>query len=609
MSKFRFTIGRRIGLGFGLLILLTIVIFILIFLNVTASNDANEESNRLKKKIEEVYTPSLQTLNEIKTQVLESKKLITIWVKSESRDDDKDKVRLRYLVDEEIPKELEFIRELRSSWDNETEKEISIMLEAQLDSLFEMYMVVRTNLAQMEDYSDFIRYAEADNVIASGGKMDVISKKIQDNLSDLIRRHESSERKATAKRNEATARTDESLKQLLKQVAILAFVFVGSCIVVGVYTTSSIVKPVNKLKGMLNKMGRGVIPDNRLKPSNDEVGEMAAALNRMIDGFERTTEFSHQVGSGNFDYDYQPLSDEDTLGHALLKMRDDLAENERILEQKVVERTEEVVRQRDEIERQRLKVEELYKDVTDSIRYAKRLQDSILPPESLIKELVPESFVLFKPKDIVSGDFYWFGQCKGKTLFAAVDCTGHGVPGAFMSLVGANALNQAVREHQLAEPAKILDDLNRNASATLNKTTEDNSVRDGMDLAMCALDRDNLELEYAGANNPLYLVRDGKIEITKADKFAIGSMTDQFYTNHKIKLKEGDKIYIFSDGYADQFGGPKGKKFMYSKFRKLILSISDKPMAEQGQIFSEEIEKWKGQYEQIDDILLMGVRV
>lgn len=138
---------------------------------------------------------------------------------------------------------------------------------------------------------------------------------------------------------------------------------------------------------------------------------------------------------------------------------------------------------------------------------------------------------------------------------------------------------------------------------------EDNSVRDGMDLAMCALDRDNLELEYAGADNPLYLVRDGKIEITKADKFAVGSMTDQFYTNHKIKLKEGDKIYIFSDGYADQFGGPKGKKFMYSKFRKLILSISDKPMADQGQIFSEEIEKRKGQYEQIDDILLMGVRV
>src|SRR5690606_31547996 len=161
-------------------------------------------------------------------------------------------------------------------------------------------------------------------------------------------------------------------------------------------------------------------PTEKMRVSNDEIGEMAIALNNMVEGFRRTTEFSRQVGSGNFDYHYQPLSSEDTLGHALLKMRDDLAENERILEQKVVERTEEVVRQRDEIERQRLKLEELYKDVTDSIRYAKRLQDSILPPERYISELLPESFVLFKPKDIVSGDFYWFERTKNKVLFAAV---------------------------------------------------------------------------------------------------------------------------------------------------------------------------------------------
>jgi serine phosphatase RsbU (regulator of sigma subunit) len=392
-------------------------------------------------------------------------------------------------------------------------------------------------------------------------------------------------------------------------------IFSGIALVVGsmliaTFTTRSIVRPIQNLKRMLLMLGRGVIPKHKIDISNDEIGDMSIALNNLVEGFKRTTDFSNQVGIGNFSYKYEPLSDEDVLGHALLKMRDDLAENERILEQKVIERTEEVVRQKEEIEKQRQKLEELYKDVTDSIRYAKRLQDSILPPDAVIRRMLPESFVLFKPKDIVSGDFYWFFERKDKILFAAVDCTGHGVPGAFMSLVGANALNQAVKEHDMVEPAKILEDLNRFSSEALNKNA-DSSVRDGMDLALCAFTKGSAEMEFAGANNPLYIVRNKELISVKPDKFAIGAFEPgtKKYTNHRVKLEKDDVVYIFSDGFADQFGGDKGKKFMYKQFKDLLISISHLSMPEQRNALEDAIEAWKGTFEQIDDILVIGVKI
>jgi serine phosphatase RsbU (regulator of sigma subunit) len=292
-------------------------------------------------------------------------------------------------------------------------------------------------------------------------------------------------------------------------------------------------------------------------------------------------------------------------------MRDELAETERILEQKVKERTEEVVRQRDENERQRLKLEDLYKDVTDSIRYAKRLQYSILPPTERIAEVCPDSFVLFKPKDIVSGDFYWFDKIGGKSFCASVDCTGHGVPGAFMSLVGANGLNAAVKEHNTIDPGDVLNELNKFVSDSLNKGSEDNGVRDGMDLSLCTIDYEKMELQYAGANNPLYLIRNNEFTIIKADKFAIGSFEPgtKHYTSHTVALEKGDIIYLFSDGYADQFGGDKGKKFLYKHFRDELMAIHKEPVAVQKTRLDDTIKKWQGSYEQVDDILVIGVRI
>ncbi|GIV28110.1 MAG: hypothetical protein KatS3mg027_1924 [Bacteroidia bacterium] len=358
-------------------------------------------------------------------------------------------------------------------------------------------------------------------------------------------------------------------------------------------------------------MGRGIVPKEKIEPRNDEIGEMSMALNQLISAVERQTEFAKGLGAGNFSQEYHPLSEQDTLGHALLKMRDDLYENERFLEQKVEERTAEVVRQKEEIERQRVKLEHLYNEVTDSIKYAKRIQEAILPLEADVKKQLPDSFVLYKPKDIVSGDFYWMEKVGKKVFFAAVDCTGHGVPGAFMSIVGYNLLKQIVKEEN--NPGEILNKLSKGVKDTLHQGVEEGTSKDGMDIALCSYDSETYELQFAGAYNPLYLVRDGKLIEIKADKFPIGGALEDSdyrkYTSHNIQLKKGDTIYIFSDGYADQFGGTKGKKFMVKQFRQLILDIQNKSMEEQKRFLNDTIENWRGAHEQVDDILVIGVRI
>ena len=493
---------------------------------------------------------------------------------------------------------------LSESWD-EQEKVILQEVKEEIDALFELHNEIKSILPAFEAYADDPTATFfAESMVEKDGDIDVATNRILFKLDDLIKRRQTNSELIRGE----MVKSFDFLQFLLRYIS--PAVVLGG-ILIALFTVRSIVRPVRKLRNVLLGLSRGVFPkDEKIKSGNDEIGEMSDALHDLVDALQRTTDFSREVGSGNFDYEYQPLSDEDILGHALLKMRDDLAENERILERKVIERTEQVTRAKEEIEQQAGRLEELYKDVTDSIRYAKRLQESILPSPRFVKELLPEAFVLFKPKDIVSGDFYWFERAGSKVLFAAVDCTGHGVPGAFMSLVGHNGLNQAVKEHDLNQPAAILDDLNQLATETLNKHVEDGRVQDGMDLALCALDLNSMNLEFAGAYNPLYVIRDGEVLQTKGDKFAIGGgKHDKTFTNHNIEIKSGDSLYIFSDGYADQFGGNKGKKFMYKKFRDLLISMQDRPMEEQGKLLDSTIEKWKGDYEQVDDILVIGVKI
>jgi serine phosphatase RsbU (regulator of sigma subunit) len=282
-----------------------------------------------------------------------------------------------------------------------------------------------------------------------------------------------------------------------------------------------------------------------------------------------------------------------------------LKEAKKILEEKVNERTEELAGKNAELA-------EKNKDITDSIRYAKRIQEAILPLDTTIKSHLPNSFIFAKPKDIVSGDFYWVDKKDDQILFAAVDCTGHGVPGAFMSIVGHNILTQSVRESATIIPSLLLDKLNKGVSETLNQTSEDSKLRDGMDIALCTINFKTLELQYAGAYNPLFIVRGGEFIEVKGDNIAIGSYIENQtnkYNNHKIQLQKGDTIYVFTDGYVDQFGGPDGKKFKLPQFKTMLSTMSGVPLEQQQQIIEKAIEEWRGRLQQVDDILIIGVRV
>jgi len=260
------------------------------------------------------------------------------------------------------------------------------------------------------------------------------------------------------------------------------------------------------------------------------------------------------------------------------------------------------------ISRQNKMMEVKQKEILDSITYAKRLQDAILPPLSIIKKYLPESFLLYKPKDIVAGDFYWMERTGDTILIAAADSTGHGVPGALVSVVCSNALNRTVKEFHITEPGKILDKVRELVLETFEKS-EDN-VQDGMDISLCCINTNTKEVEWSGAYNSLWYIQKGEIHEIPADKQPIGKHDKaQPFNTHNLNLQKGDTLYLFTDGYADQFGGPKGKKFKYKQMEELLLVNSVKPMEEQKSILETTLNEWKGDLEQVDDILVMGIRV
>jgi ligand-binding sensor domain-containing protein/serine phosphatase RsbU (regulator of sigma subunit) len=276
-----------------------------------------------------------------------------------------------------------------------------------------------------------------------------------------------------------------------------------------------------------------------------------------------------------------------------------LVREKRVLEEKVKERTAEIVKINQELAVKN-------KDITDSIVYASRIQNALLPPDLPFDN----TFVVFKPKDIVSGDFFWFLAQEGMEWFAAVDCTGHGVPGAFMSIIGHNSLNKILQEYNITKPSKILNQLNEEVSTALHHYHQDNQIHDGMDIALVSYDRENRMLEYSGAFNPLWLVRNKELIEVRANRYAIGIAPGivKDFVNNEIKIESGDTIYLFSDGYADQFGGKHNKKMKIGVFKEIILSIQGKDMLEQKVYLDTFFEEWKKGCPQVDDVLVIGRR-
>ena len=292
-----------------------------------------------------------------------------------------------------------------------------------------------------------------------------------------------------------------------------------------------------------------------------------------------------------------------------------VAQNEEIVAQRdhIEQQHEEIQSQRDMALKQRDKIMEQQQEIQDNIMYASRIQDALLPPKDLIKQLLPKHFILNKPKDVVSGDFYWISQNRGKTIIAVSDCTGHGISGAMMSMLGTAFLNEIVNRNDITNSSQILQQLRERVISSLHQqigdTIEDS--RDGMDIAICIIDIVDNTLEFSGANNPLYLFRRGELIELRPDKMPIGIhlRCDIPFTNVVMEYLPGDIIYTFSDGYQDQFGGPDQRKFMIKNLKELLFDIHKKPMDEQHDILHKTLHDWHGESPRIDDVVLIGVRL
>jgi serine phosphatase RsbU (regulator of sigma subunit) len=277
-------------------------------------------------------------------------------------------------------------------------------------------------------------------------------------------------------------------------------------------------------------------------------------------------------------------------------------------------RIKRLLREKDEtllkIESQRAELESKNKSITDSLIYAQRIQEALLPSEDYFRTYFKESFIFYKPKDIISGDFFWIGENDGKIFIAAADCTGHGVPGALMSMIGHELLNKIINIDKVQKPSDVLEIMSIGLEKTFSREKNVGTIiRDGMDIGLCVVDRGKRKIEFAGAFFPLYIIRDNRLIELKGDKFTLGMMPDgASYNNLEMDLMENDMMYLFSDGYVDQFGGSEYKKFMYRRFRYLLMTIYLFPVDDQKSILEENIKTWMGGTPQIDDILVMGFK-
>jgi serine phosphatase RsbU (regulator of sigma subunit) len=358
----------------------------------------------------------------------------------------------------------------------------------------------------------------------------------------------------------------------LRRLIIIVFIGLAFAIIfISMIVARRITRPLKSLTSSARQLAKGNLETPIVQEGKDEIGILSLSFKKM------------QISITN-----------------LIGELKDINHN---LENKVIERTQ-------EIQHQKEMVEEKNKEILDSINYAKRLQTAILPTAVNIKKALPQSFILFKPKDIVSGDFYWMDDREKEVLIAAVDCTGHGVPGAMVSVVGANGLNRCVKEFGLTEPGQILDMLTKLVVETFS--TSEHEVKDGMDIALCRLNKENNMLQYSGAHNPLWVLRKGaeEIEEIRADKQPIGMFDYRKpHITHSVQLNPGDTFYVFTDGFGDQFGGTRGKKYKASQMKEVLISIRNESMENQKAILNESFESWRGNLEQIDDVCVIGVRV
>ncbi len=393
--------------------------------------------------------------------------------------------------------------------------------------------------------------------------------------------------------------SDRTAEKLLLKKELSKFIILFSAtliiVVLLIYRkTRVITQPIAKLVENVDRITGGHLSERAEVTGNNEITRLSEKFNMMIDELEKYyNELEQMVRDRTAEIEKQKLEIE--------AQRDTLRDQKN----KLTESNKQLKSAYEEIDEQK-------KHIMDSIYYARRIQTAILPSEDYIKKYIESHFILYRPKDIVSGDFYWFSTCDNFIMISAVDCTGHGVPGAFMSIVGYNQLNHAVTVGRARNSEDVLNQLNDGVIETLSVDTHESKVMDGMDMALCVFNKDMKRVQFSGANNPMILIRDGELVQYKGDKFPIGAYEGtqpQIFTRQEVVLKEGDCLYIFSDGYADQFGGPEDKKFTTKQFKKLLLEIHKEPCDVQKYLLDKKLDEWKGEREQLDDVLVIGIKI
>ena len=583
---FKFTIGRRIGIGFAIFIIGTMVAFILTIITL------NDSKTRTETVVSQI-TPSVADLKEINLLLQRSHTDISKWFYNKSFNDVEFRTELERIIKKDYPTKKNHLIVLSAIWTPNENQKLKVLFN-QIEALFVVYEEdIMQQLSTADAYEDPNIYMMARLPFEDS---ETSIQAIYKNLNDLI--------SIKQKFAELEIKTMFSSLDFLKRfVQLLGITLVIGGVLIAFFTTRSITQPIQILKKMLLSMGLGILPKERITESRDEIGEMGKALNDLIQSMHHTTDFAYETGAGNFEATYIPLSKDDSLGQALLKMREGLAESERILEQKVIERTEEVVRQRHI-------VEEKHKEITDSINYAERIQRSFLATKELLDENLKDHFVFFKPKDIVSGDFYFAEKLTNNSfLLATADSTGHGVPGAIMSLLNITSLEKAIENQD--QPSDILNTTRKIIIERLKKDGSAEGGKDGMDCSVICFDFKKKKIIVSAANNPVWIVRGSETIEIKPDKMPVGKhdKQDVSFTQQTIDIKKGDVIYTLTDGFSDQFGGSLGKKFMSKKLRELLSKNAHLPMEEQRSILENTFISWVGDLEQIDDVTLIGVRV
>ncbi len=583
---FKFTIGRRIGIGFAIFIIGTMVAFILTIITL------NDSKTRTETVVSQI-TPSVADLKEINLLLQRSHTDISKWFYNKSFNDVEFRTELERIIKKDYPTKKNHLIVLSAIWTPNENQKLKVLFN-QIEALFVIYEEdIMQQLSTADAYEDPNIYMMARLPFEDS---ETSIQAIYKNLNDLI--------SIKQKFAELEIKTMFSSLDFLKRfVQLLGITLVIGGVLIAFFTTRSITQPIQILKKMLLSMGLGILPKERITESRDEIGEMGKALNDLIQSMHHTTDFAYETGAGNFQATYIPLSKDDSLGQALLKMREGLAESERILEQKVIERTEEVVRQRHI-------VEEKHKEITDSINYAERIQRSFLASKDLLDENLKDHFVFFKPKDVVSGDFYFAEKLNnGSFLLATADSTGHGVPGAIMSLLNITSLEKAIENQD--QPSDILNTTRKIIIERLKNDGSAEGGKDGMDCSVICFDFKKKKIIISAANNPVWIVRGSETIEIKPDKMPVGKhdKQDVSFTQQTIDIKKGDVIYTITDGFSDQFGGSLGKKFMSKKLRELLSKNAHLPMKEQRTILENTFISWIGDLEQIDDVTLIGVRV